>query len=55
MGPRDGVDGAENLASPPGFDPRTVETVASRYTGPHSFSRTNVIIALLAGPLLQNL
>ena len=23
--------GGENLASPPGFDPRTVQTVASRY------------------------
>jgi hypothetical protein len=25
--------GAENLAPPPGFDPRTVQPVASRYTG----------------------
>jgi hypothetical protein len=24
--------GVENLASPPGFDPRTVQLVASRYT-----------------------
>jgi len=24
--------GAENLAPPPGFDPRTVQSVASRYT-----------------------
>jgi hypothetical protein len=24
--------GAENLALPPGFDPRTVQPVASRYT-----------------------
>ena len=24
--------GAENLAPPPGFDPRTVQPVASRYT-----------------------
>ena len=24
--------GAENLAPPPGFDPRTVKSVASRYT-----------------------
>jgi len=24
--------GAKNLAPPPGFDPRTVQTVASRYT-----------------------
>ena len=25
-------EGAENLATPPGFDPRTVQPVASRYT-----------------------
>ena len=25
--------GAENLALPPGFDPRTAQPVASRYTG----------------------
>ena len=24
--------GAENLATPPGFDPRTVQSVAGRYT-----------------------
>ena len=27
--------GAENLYPPPGFDPRTVQPVASRYTGPY--------------------
>ena len=32
IGPRTGLDGAENLAPPPpGFDPRTVQPVASRY------------------------
>jgi hypothetical protein len=31
VGPRAGLDGAENLA-PPGFDPRTVQPVASRFT-----------------------
>jgi len=31
VGPRDIWTGAENLA-PPGFDPRTVQPVASRYT-----------------------
>jgi hypothetical protein len=31
VGPRAGLDGAENLA-PPGFDPRTAQPVASRYT-----------------------
>jgi hypothetical protein len=32
MGPRSLWTGAENLAPPPGFDPRTVQPVASRYT-----------------------
>ena len=33
MGPRAGLEGAENLAPPPpGFDPRTVQPVASGYT-----------------------
>ena len=31
VGSRDGLDGAENLA-PPGFDPRTVQPVISRYS-----------------------
>jgi hypothetical protein len=31
VGPRVGLDGTENLV-PPGFDPRTVQPVASRYT-----------------------
>jgi len=30
--PRAGVDGAENVAPPPGFGPRTVQPVTSRYT-----------------------
>jgi len=29
---RVGLDGMENLSPPPGFDPRTVQPVASRYT-----------------------
>ena len=33
VGPRAGLMDAENLA-PPGFDPRTVQPVTSRYTGP---------------------
>jgi hypothetical protein len=32
VGGRAGLDGAENLASLPGFVPRTVQPVASRYT-----------------------
>jgi hypothetical protein len=31
-GLRAGLDGAQNFASPPGFDPRTVQPVASHYT-----------------------
>jgi hypothetical protein len=35
VGPRAGLEGVENLAPPgfdPGFDPRTVQPVANRYT-----------------------
>jgi hypothetical protein len=32
VGPRDGLDGCENISPPPGFDPRTIQPVASRYT-----------------------
>ena len=31
-GPRGGLDGCEKSRPPPGFDPRTVQPVASRYT-----------------------
>jgi hypothetical protein len=30
--PRAGLDGCEKISPPPGFDPRTVQPVASRYT-----------------------
>jgi hypothetical protein len=32
VGPRDGLDGCRKSRPPPGFDPRTVQSVASRYT-----------------------
>jgi hypothetical protein len=32
MGPRAGLDVREKSRPPPGFDPRTVQPVASRYT-----------------------
>ena len=32
VGPRAGLDGWGKISSPPGFDPRTVQPVASRYT-----------------------
>ena len=32
MGPRAGLDGCGKSRPPPGFDPRTVQPVASRYT-----------------------
>ena len=31
MGPREGLDGYGEISTPPGFDPRTVQLVASRY------------------------
>jgi len=31
VGPRFGLDGCGKSRPPPGFDPRTVQTVASRY------------------------
>ena len=33
VGPRDGLDGCRNPRPPLGFDPRTVQQAASRYTG----------------------
>ena len=32
MGPTAGLDGCGKSRPPPGFDPRTVQSVASRYT-----------------------
>ena len=32
MGPRAGLDGCGKSRPPPGFDPQTVQPVASRYT-----------------------
>ena len=32
MGPRAGLDGCGKSRPPPGFDPRTVQPVGSRYT-----------------------
>jgi hypothetical protein len=32
VGPRAGLDGCEKSRPPPGFDPRTVQSVVSRYT-----------------------
>jgi hypothetical protein len=32
IGPRAGLDSCEKSRPPPGFDPRTVQPVASRYT-----------------------
>jgi len=33
MGPRAGLDGCGKYRPPPEFDPRTVQILASRYTG----------------------
>jgi hypothetical protein len=32
VGPRTGLDGCEKSRPPPGFGPRTVQPIASRYT-----------------------
>ena len=32
VGTRAGLDGCEKISPPPGFDPRTVQPVPSRYT-----------------------
>ena len=32
MGPRVGLDGLRKISPPPGFDPRTVQPLASHYT-----------------------
>jgi len=34
VGLRTSLDGCEKSRPPPGFDPRTVQPVANRYTGP---------------------
>ena len=34
VGPRTGLDGCGKSRLPPGFDPRTVQSLAIRYTGP---------------------
>ena len=34
VSPNAGLDGYEKFRPPPEFDPRTVQPVASRYTGP---------------------
>ena len=33
VGPRAGLDGCGKSCTPPGFDPRTVQPVVSRYPG----------------------
>jgi len=42
VGPRAGLDGCGKSRLPPGFDYRTVQPVASRYTGP-----TSIIIIII--------
>jgi len=40
------LSGAENLDPPPGFDPRTVQTIASRYTD-HATRPTHQTVLVL--------
>ena len=49
MGPRAGMDRCGKSRLPPGFDPRTVQAVASRYTD-YSPRSTVAEYLLLIGP-----
>ena len=42
--PRSGLDGCGKSRPPPGFDPRTLQPMASRYTGPWKASVTLKIL-----------
>ena len=46
VGPRTGLDGCGKSRPPPGFDPRTVQPVASRYTG-WAIPAAPILISLL--------
>ena len=52
-GPTASLDGCGIFRAPAGFDPRTVQSVDSRYTGPHKFTtgkdKTKVIDTLISG------
>ena len=45
-GPQGRSGRARKISPPPGFDPRTVQPVASRYPGPLSVTRKTVSIAI---------
>jgi hypothetical protein len=50
VGPRAGLEGLLKISTLPGFDPRTVQLLASRYTDPHQYVKTlycNVVLLLL--------
>ena len=56
MGPRTGLDRCGKSRFPPGFDPRTVKPVASRYTGyvtqPAIILQASIIWTVTVLPLL---
>jgi len=39
VGPQNRSGRVRKISPPPGFDPRTVQPVTSRYTGPHRDAR----------------
>ena len=51
MGPRTGLDRCEKSRPAPGFDPRTVQSVASRYTN-YATWPTYICITTKKGTLL---
>ena len=50
VGPRPGLDGCEKFCPPPGFDPRTVQSVVSQYADydipRYCFNKTELILNL---------
>jgi len=46
VGPRAGLDGHGKSRPPLGFDPRTVQSVASCYTGPHIYIYTYIYVCV---------
>jgi len=55
MGPRAGLDRCRKSRPPPGFDPRTVQPVASRYTGSASRPGRSLPLGKTRYPLYRRL
>jgi hypothetical protein len=52
VGPRVGLDGCGKFRPPPGFDPRTLQPVASRYTDYATPAHTNYVKTFIITALL---